>query len=371
MIINKLTVVNFKNIAEAELFFSPKMNCLFGNNGMGKTNLLDALYYLSFAKNYTNLTDSQLITHDGDFSVLQGFYSGNDIPEEIYCGIKRKQKKVFKRNKKEYERLSEHIGLIPLVMVSPADSELIQGGSDERRKFTDMLISQYDKEYLRLLIHYNKTLNQRNALLKNAAPNMESVFEIWEEQMAASGKAIYEKRKTFLSEFLPIFHAYYREIGDAGEQVDLVYESQLEQRDLGEMLVAKRERDLILGYTSSGIHKDDFLFLLDKYLIRKIGSQGQNKTYLIALKLAQFRFLAQKSDSTPILLLDDLFDKLDANRVEKIIRLVAQPEFGQIFITDTNRKYLDEILTQTQYDYRLFQVENGQIQALSDGTEKP
>ena len=370
MIVNQLTLVNFKNIAEADLVFSPKMNCLFGNNGMGKTNLLDALYYLSFAKNHTNLTDSQLITHECDFSVLQGFYSDNEILEEIYCGIKRKQKKVFKRNKKEYERLSEHIGLIPLVMVSPADIELIQGGSDERRKFTDMLICQYDKEYLRLLIHYNKALNQRNALLKTPTSNTESIFEIWEEQMAVSGQAIYEKRKTFLEEFLPIFHTYYREISDANEEVNLVYDSQLEQRDLGEMLSAKRERDLVLGYTSSGIHKDDFHFLLDDYLIRKIGSQGQNKTYLIALKLAQFRFLAQKSESIPILLLDDLFDKLDANRVEKIIRLVAQPEFGQIFITDTNRKYLDEILAQIQYDYRLFQVENGQIQTLTDGTTK-
>ncbi|MDR0546904.1 MAG: DNA replication and repair protein RecF [Dysgonamonadaceae bacterium] len=368
MILERISILNFKNIEEAELTFSPKMNCFFGNNGMGKTNLLDAVYYLSFTKNHTNLTDSQLITHNQDFTVLQGFYSGKEANDEIYCGVKRKQKKVFKRNKKEYERLSEHIGLIPLVMISPADSELIQGGSEERRKFADMLISQYDKEYLRMLIQYNKALQQRNALLKHPIQGMESVFEIWEEQMTAAARVIYEKRKTFLDEFLPIFQTYYREICEDNETVDMTYESQLHTRDLGELLAAKRERDQLLGYTSYGVHKDDFHFLLEEYLIRKIGSQGQNKTYLIALKLAQFRFLAQKNNSTPILLLDDLFDKLDAKRVEQIIRLVAQPEFGQIFITDTNRKYLDEILAQMQHDYRLFQVESGKITPLSYGT---
>jgi DNA replication and repair protein RecF len=372
MIINKISILNFKNIEEAELSFSPKINCLFGNNGMGKTNLLDALYYLSFTKNYTNLVDSQLINHDQEFAVLQGHYLDKDDKEEIYCGIRRKQKKIFKRNKKEYERLSEHIGLIPMVMISPADIELIQGGSDQRRKFADMLISQYDKEYLRALIHYNKALQQRNALLKINTLNPYTdysksplgdlgVYEIWEEQMAASGAIIYEKRKQFIEGFRPLFKEYYRIISNENESVDLAYESQLDHASWIDLLTGKRERDKILGYTSAGVHKDDFHFLLDEYLIRKLGSQGQNKTYLIALKLAQFSFLVQKGSSVPILLLDDLFDKLDAKRVEQIIQLVAKPEFGQIFITDTNRKYLDEILANTQYDYKLFQVEKGII----------
>jgi DNA replication and repair protein RecF len=364
MIINKISILNFKNIEEAELSFSSKMNCFFGNNGMGKTNLMDALYYLSFTKNYTNLSDTQLIMHDMDFSVIQGYYQNGAETEEIYCGIKRKQKKVFKRNKKEYERLSEHIGLIPLVMISPADTGLIQGGSEERRKFVDMLISQYDKEYLHALIYYNKALQQRNSLLKSQNPLSEddhALFEIWEEQMVSAGKIIYGKRKIFMDRFLPVFKQYYSLIGNEYEAVDLKYESQLDNSSFASLLSGRRERDKMLGYTSAGIHKDDFNFLLDRYLIRKIGSQGQNKTYLIALKLAQFRTLVEKGASTPILLLDDVFDKLDAKRVEQIIKLVIQPEFGQIFITDTNRKYLDEILAGIPHDYKLFQVEEGVI----------
>lgn len=365
MIIDRLSILNFKNIEEADLSFSPKMNCFFGNNGMGKTNLLDALYYLSFSKNHTNLSDSQLIMHEADFAVLQGFYQDGDGSEEIYCGIRRKQRKIFKRNKKEYERLSDHIGLIPLVMISPEDSELIQGGSSERRKFVDMIISQYDKEYLHALIHYAKLLQQRNTLLKDATSFSEdSLFEILEEQMVVYGELICRKRKEFVSEFLPVFQKYHKCVCLEKEIVDLQYDSQMNTFPLDQLFIDRREKDKLMGYTSVGIHKDDFLFLLDEYLIRKIGSQGQNKTYLIALKLAQFRFLAEKGLSVPILLLDDVFDKLDAARVEQIIQLVSQPEFGQIFITDTNRKYLDEILDKMNQDYKLFQVKTGKITEL-------
>ena len=366
MIIEHISILNFKNIEEADLLFSPKMNYFFGNNGMGKTNLLDALFYLSFTKNHTNLLDHQLIRHNEEFCILQGYYLDNDTKEEVYCGIKQKQRKVFKRNKKEYERLSEHIGLIPMVMISPADTELIQGGSSERRKFVDMIISQYDKEYLRLLIYYNKVLQQRNSLLKERAilPD-NSLFDIFDEQLASDGEIIYQIRKAFISGFRLIFQKYYQAIGDRSEPVDLSYDSQLNTLpSLLQTLVEKRDNDKILGFTSTGIHKDDFSFLLGERLIRKIGSQGQNKTYLIALKLAQFRFLLQKNTSVPILLLDDIFDKLDANRVERIIQLVAQGEFGQIFVTDTNRKYLDEILSGLKPDYKLFQVEKGKFREL-------
>ncbi|WP_056928743.1 DNA replication/repair protein RecF [Candidatus Symbiothrix dinenymphae] len=381
MIIEKLSILNFKNIEEAELTFSFKMNCLLGDNGMGKTNLLDALYYLSFTKNYTNLPDSQLIRHDCDFAVLQGFYTEADTAEEIYCGMKRGHKKSFKRNKKAYSLFSEHIGLIPVVMVSPIDSDLIQGGSDERRKFVDMLISQYDKDYLRALMHYNKALMQRNALLKaqvhpyptppHPPEDLGEVFDIWEEQMVETGTIIHEKRKAFIEGFLPVFAEYYSAISGDNEQVGLEYESQLNREGIAgqarnpslfaQLLRERRQRDLLLGYSTAGIHKDDFNFLLDSHLIRKIGSQGQNKTYLIALKLAQFSFLVQHGSVVPIMLLDDLFDKLDAKRVAKIVELVAQPQFGQIFISDTNRKHLDEILEQMEYDYKLFQVTNGQF----------
>ncbi len=334
---------------------------------MGKTNLLDALFYLSFCKNHTNLTDSQLIQHDKDFFVLQGTYLFEDSHEEdIYCGIKCKHRKVFKRNKKEYEKLSEHIGLLPLVMISPADIDLIQGGSEERRKFVDMVISQYDKSYLQALIRYNKALTQRNSLLKSTAeqPSDDALFDIWEEQLVVNGTLIHEKRKSFVAEFLPIFKEFHQFICEAGENVGLSYQSQLSEADLTSLLNHRRERDKILGYTSTGTHKDDFEFLLDGYLMRKIGSQGQNKTYLIALKLAQFNFLVKTGSSVPVLLLDDVFDKLDAERVEQIVKLVVQEQFGQIFITDTNRKYLDEILDKMNHDYKLFQVENGNITEL-------
>lgn len=366
MIIDRISILNFKNIEEAELSFSRKMNYLFGNNGMGKTNLLDALFYLSFTKSRSNLLDSQIIRHEQEFCVLQGNYKDGDTVEDIYCGIKCKHHKVFKRNKKEYERMSEHIGLIPMVMVSPADMDLIKGGSDERRKFVDMVISQYDKDYLRTLIHYNKILQQRNSLLRGDTTTLpdDSLFEIFDRQLIADGMVIHRKRYEFITGFLPVFRRYYQQICNESETVDLRYESQLYNADAESLLVSRRQKDKMLGYTSVGIHKDDFLFLLDTYLIRKIGSQGQNKTYLIALKLAQFSFLVQKGHSVPILLLDDIFDKLDAGRVGQIIALAACSEFGQIFITDTNRKHLDEILAGMNYDYKLFRVENGKIEEI-------
>jgi DNA replication and repair protein RecF len=362
MIIDRISILNFKNIEEAELSFSNKINYLFGNNGMGKTNLLDALFYLAFTKSHTNLLDNQIIRHEEEFCVLQASYKDGDTVEEIHCGIRRKRRKVFKHNKKEYERLSEHIGLIPTVMVSPADMDLIRGGSEERRKFVDMVISQYDREYLRTLIHYNKILQQRNFLLRNAAPAPDdSLFEVFDRQLVADGMFIHQKRHEFITEFIPVFRKYCRQIYDESKPVDLQYKSQFYDADAASLLASGRQKDKILGYTGVGIHKDDFLFMLDTHLIRKIGSQGQNKTCLVALKLAQFNFLAQKGRSVPILLLDDIFDKLDAGRVEQIINLVARPEFGQIFITDTNRKHLDEILAGMSADYKLFQVENGKI----------
>jgi recF protein len=362
MVIEQISVLNFKNIEQADLTFSPKINCFFGNNGMGKTNLLDALYYLSFTKNHTNLPDSQLILHDKDFAVLQGSYLFEDgRKEEIYCGIRRKQRKIFKRNKKEYEKLSEHVGLLPVVMISPADIELIQGGSEGRRKFVDMVISQQDSSYLHALIRYNKALLQRNFLLKEDKHNIDSsLFDIWDHQLVMAGEEIYRKRKEFMTVFFPIFRHFYEQLNQTNETIKLTYESQLHGADFSGLLFRRRERDQLLGYTSAGIHKDDFDFRLNDFLIRKIGSQGQNKTYLIALKMAQFDFFIQSGSSVPVLLLDDIFDKLDAQRVERIIKLVSQSRFGQIFITDTNRNYLDEILSESQSDYKLFRVENGQ-----------
>jgi DNA replication and repair protein RecF len=260
--------------------------------------------------------------------------------------------------------MSEHVGLIPLVLISPSDIDLILGGSGERRKFADMLICQYDREYLYALIRYNKALLQRNFLLRSNQNAENALFEILEEQLVNEGEMIYRKRRDFIRDFIPVFQKYHRAIASELESVDLQYDSQLNKTPLSRLLSERREKDRILAYTSAGIHKDDFHFLLDDYLIRKIGSQGQNKTYLIALKLAQFGFLVQKGSCLPILLLDDIFDKLDADRVKRIIQLVSRPEFGQIFITDTNRKYLDEILESLNQDYKLFQVNSGIIKEL-------
>jgi DNA replication and repair protein RecF len=363
MILKRISILNYKNLEQVELDFSPKMNCFIGQNGMGKTNLLDAVYYLSFCKSATNPIDSQNMMHHQDFFVIQGFYEteSGDI-EEIYCGMKRRQKKLFKRNKKEYTRLSDHIGFIPLVMVSPSDSELISGGSEERRRFMDVVISQYDKEYLEALIRYNKALQQRNTLLKNEQGFDEELMEVWEEMMAASGEVVYRKRCAFIEEFIPIFQTFYSQISQNKEEVGLVYESHAQQGNLVQLLKESRQRDQIMGYSLKGIHKDDLLMQLGDYPIKKEGSQGQNKTYLIALKLAQFDFLRRTgSHTTPLLLLDDIFDKLDASRVEQIVKLVAGDKFGQIFITDTNRDHLDKIMQKIEGEYKVFSVEDGAI----------
>ena len=363
MILKRISILNYKNLEQVELDFSPKMNCFIGQNGMGKTNLLDAVYYLSFCKSATNPIDSQNMMHHLDFFVIQGFYETElGDTEEIYCGMKRRQKKQFKRNKKEYTRLSDHIGFIPLVMVSPSDSELISGGSEERRRFMDVVISQYDKEYLEALIRYNKALQQRNTLLKNEQGFDEELMEVWEEMMAASGEVVYRKRCAFIEEFIPIFQTFYSQISQNKEEVGLVYESHAQQGNLVQLLKESRQRDQIMGYSLKGIHKDDLLMQLGDYPIKKEGSQGQNKTYLIALKLAQFDFLRRTgSHTTPLLLLDDIFDKLDASRVEQIVKLVAGDKFGQIFITDTNRDHLDKIMQKIEGEYKVFSVEDGAI----------
>ena len=363
MWLKRISILNYKNLEQVDLAFSRKMNCIIGRNGMGKTNLMDAVYYLSFCKSATNPIDSQNICHDQDFFVVQGFYETDDgDPEEVYCGLKRRQKKQFKRNKKEYTRLSDHIGLIPLVMVSPADSLLIAGGSEERRRFMDVVISQFDREYLDALIRYNKALLQRNTLLKAEVEPEEELMAVWEEAMAASGEVVYRKRREFIDEFIPVFQSYYSYISQGREQVSLAYESHAAEGNLLELLAASRQRDRIMGYSLKGVHKDDLIMQLGDFPIKREGSQGQNKTYLIALKLAQFEFLKRTgSHTTPIVLLDDIFDKLDASRVEQIVKLVAGDSFGQIFITDTNRDHLDKILKKIEGDYKLFEVDNGMI----------
>jgi len=364
MILKKLSILNYKNISEATLELSPKMNCFIGRNGMGKTNVLDAIYYLSFCRSASNPIDSQVIRHDEPFFVLEGSYAdeaGNE--EQIYCGMKRGTKKHFKRNKKEYRRLSEHIGLIPLVVVSPADTFLIEGGSEERRKLMDMVISQYDNTYIDALTRYNNAHQQRNTLLKMEDQEPDPlVMQLWEEQMAESGEQLFAKRTAFVEELEPVFQAYYEKISGGSERVGLRYVSHCQRGPLLEVIQRDRMKDRAVGYSLHGVHRDDLEFTLSDHPMRREGSQGQNKTYVIALKLAQFDFLKRTaSKTTPLLLLDDIFDKLDADRVEQIVRLVSGDSFGQIFITDTNRDHLDQILSSSSLDYHIFHVENGEI----------
>ena len=367
MILNRISILNYKNITQADLAFSSKLNCFFGQNGMGKTNLLDAIYYLSFCKSATNPIDSQNMLHTADFFMIQGEYATDDgRPEEIFCGMKRKQKKQFKRNKKEYQRLSEHIGLIPLVMVSPDDATLIAGGSEERRRFMDVVISQYDKEYLESLIRYNKALAQRNTLLKREDTVDDEMLAIWEEMMALEGEVVFCKREAFIREFIPIFQQFYSYISEEKELVELTYQSHARNNSLKEVLRLSREKDRIMRFSLHGIHKDDLEMQLGGYPLKREGSQGQNKTYLIALKLAQFDFL-KRIGTVPLLLLDDIFDKLDVHRVEQIVKLVGGDRFGQIFITDTNRENLDRILEKTQVDYSLFSVTDGVVTPINNG----
>ena len=378
MILKELHIIGFKNIREASLSFADKLNCFVGFNGQGKTNLLDAIYYLSFTKSAFNPLDSQNIRHEDDFAMIQGLYrdnnevildytQGQNVPNteaediQITCAIRRGGKKQFRYGKTDYKRLIEHIGRIPLVMVSPEDGQLIAEGSDERRRFMDIVIGQTDRPYLEHLSSYNALLKQRNALLKqygdegNQMSAAGDLFEVIELQMVPHAQYIFAKREAFVAAFVPIFADLYNTIAEVEEQQRLIYRSQLHDRDLQEAFVRTRQRDLILGWTSQGIHKDELEMYLGDYPLRRVGSQGQQKTYLIAMKLAQALYLSGQqsavsmnqpilADNKPILLLDDIFDKLDAERVSRIIHLVRGDNFGQIFLTDTDRQHLTEIV---------------------------
>lgn len=363
MYLNKISILNYKNIGEATLNLSPKMNCLVGHNGEGKTNFLDAVYYLSFCHSAHTTIDANVMRHDENHLMLDGVYlDETGAIENISCGMRRGAKKHFKRNKKEYRRLSLHIGLIPLILISPSDSILIDGGSEERRRLMDVVISQYDHNYIESLNRYNKALQQRNSFLKQEEEPDAALMDILEEQMAAEGEAIYSKRAEFIEGLEPLFQQYYRCISQEKEQVSLRYVSHCQRGPLLDVIRDGRFKDRAVGYSLHGVHRDDLEMLIGGYPVKREGSQGQSKTFVIALKFAQFNFLKETcSKTTPILLLDDIFDKLDATRVAQIIKLVSGNDFGQIFLTDTNRSHLDEILQSYALDYKIFSVEKGAI----------
>ena len=359
MQLQKLALINFKNFKSQEFEFDHKINCFVGKNGIGKTNVLDAIYLLAFGKSYFNPIASQNINHDESFFVVDGTFLKDHKTEKIICSLKKGQKKLIKRNSKFYDKLSDHLGLIPLVIISPSDRDLITEGSETRRKFIDSVISQGNKVYLQTLINYNKVLIQRNALLKYFALNNtfnQDTLSFYNDQLSQYGGHIYQDRKKFLEQFIPIFKERYADISSGKEAVDLKYQSQLEHKELKQLFEENLNKDKALQYTSTGTHKDDLNFEIDGHPIKKFGSQGQQKSYLVALKLAQFDFTKQQSGQTPILLLDDIFDKLDEQRVSKIIDLVNKDAFGQIFISDTHRERTENVVKKAEQSYRMIEL---------------
>ena len=359
MFLKELSLTNYKNFESLKFSFDTKIICFVGLNGVGKTNILDSIYHLSYTKSYFNPIPSQNIKHGETFFFISGKYMIDDKEENILVSLKKGDKKIIKRNNKLYKKFSDHIGKIPLVLISPDDRNLIIEGSETRRKFIDGIISQTDKEYLNNLIDYNKTLKQRNALLKMFYDNSENIrktIDIYDRQLSSDAQKIYEKRREFLNEFIPIFKSRYKELSNDKENVEIKHSSDISQdQNLYKLLKNSLEKDLRFQYTTKGIHKDDLNLNLDKFPIKKYGSQGQQKTFLIAMKLAQFDYLS-KLDSKPILLLDDIFDKLDDTRVKQIINLVNQEKFNQIFISDTNKTRSENIIKKVNKSYKIFEI---------------
>ena len=360
MYLKRLSLLNFKNVAQEELRLCPGVNCFVGDNGAGKTNIMEAVYYLSMCKSSLGMTDGQSIRHGADFFVVEGSYlTDAGRTEQVSCSFARKGGKVLKRNGKEYERLSDHVGLVPVVIVSPADSALISDAADERRRYLNGFIAQLDRPYLAAVMRYNAVLAERNRLLKHMPD--ETMLSIYDRQLAEHGRLIHAQRGEYVARLRPFVEECYRRLSGDSEQVELTYRSELNDRPFEELLLASRARDLANEFTTSGIHRDDLVLRIGGYPLRKYGSQGQQKSFLIALKLAQYAVVAEACGERPILLLDDLFDKLDAGRVEQLIRLVSEERFGQIFISDCNPTRLRTILDRAGADYTLFEVEHGTI----------
>lgn len=369
MQINKLHLSNFKNYSEAEFEFSDRINIFTGENGAGKTNILDAIYYLSFCKSYFNPIDSQNIRHETDYFAIKGHFLNQSESEDIVlCSVKRNDKKKISLNKKEYERFADHIGNFPLVIISPSDSQMIYEGGDERRRYMDSVISQFDKNYLEQLIGYNKILQQRNAVLKQLADNRNqdmTILDVWDEQLVRYAAYIYKTRNEFLEEFIPVMREYYGFISNEKEKVSIEYKSQLTNKDFLQELKFNRKKDIAFGHTTIGIHRDDIQFVINYFPLRKYGSQGQQKSFLVALKLAQFEYTFKKKGFKPIVLLDDIFDKFDIHRVEQLMKLVSKNQFGQIFITDTNKERIDKIFEKIEVEVKTFLMVNGKIEQIN------
>ena len=360
MILKKLSLINFKNLSQQVIELEPSINCFVGDNGTCKTNIVDAIHYLAMCKSALGMSDSQCVLHGEDFFVVDGAFENEDgRKEQIVCSYKRGNQKIIKRNDKAYERFSDHVGLIPTVIVSPADSMLISESGEERRKYINAFISQFDHDYLAAMIRYNGALAERNKYLKIGSD--EQMLLIYDMQLAAAAEKIFERRKEMIEKLQPIVAEFYKTLSGDRETVSLTYRTDLEEGELTELLLKSREKDCILGHTTVGIHRDDIQFSIGDVPLRKYGSQGQQKSFIIALKLAQYQIIAEQTDKTPILLLDDVFDKLDESRVAELITLVASESFGQIVITDCSHERMERLLANSGAEYKLFDVTYGKV----------
>lgn len=361
MILDTLSILNFKNICEEQLTLSRGINCFVGDNGAGKTNILDAVHYLSLARSMHTISDSQGVRHNEDGFIIDGrFQHDDDRREQVVCAYSRRSGKTLKRNGKEYDKLSDHVGLFPIVMVSPADTSLISDSAEERRRYLNRFISQIDRNYLAALIRYNAALQERNKLLKTSPA--EDMLLIYDSMLAASADTIFRRRQEIIERMLPLVATYYTLLAEAREEISIEYRSELQSAPLMELLLAARQKDFINEHTTSGVHRDDIIFGISGYPLRKYGSQGQQKSFLIALKLAEYTLLAEHCGERPMLLLDDLFDKLDMRRVAQLLKLVGGEDFGQILITDCNKHRLEYTLNEAQADYQLFHITEGHVE---------
>jgi len=370
MHLKHIELTNFKNYESVALDFSPHFNCFVGNNGVGKTNILDAIHYLSLTKSFFNNSDTLSIRHGEDYFIMKGEFEKEGETDELHCAFQKQKQKVFKRNGKEYQKLSDHVGQYPVVMVSPADSALITEGGEERRRFLNMIISQYDPSYLDAHVRYNKILMQRNKVLRESTGRYDtgSLLGLYDEQMIPLAELIYTARKELTENLRPLFSDYYARISRSAESVSIWYRSHLSEPDYRTLLSASRERDMELQYTTCGIHRDDLVFEINGHSARTTGSQGQQKSFLVALKLAKFGYISRRNGFPPVLLLDDIFDKFDETRVEEIINLVGSDDFGQVFITDTHKERIHRILDNTGVDFRLYRIgRNGIEEEISNG----
>lgn len=357
--LQRLHLHQFKNHLQKDFEFDPGINCITGVNGSGKTNVLEAIYYLSYCKGYFNTQDSQNIFHGREeFSIRGSFEKEGRV--DLSCAVRKGQRKRFKKDDKEYERLADHIGLFPAVIISPYDVDLIREGSEERRKFVDMVISLDDRDYLHTVMDYNRALTQRNNLLKHLWADRSSdrtQLGLWNEQLCHLGGKIHERRKEFFEEFRPIFQEMQSAVSLGRDEADIHYRSQLSEGDMLRQLEAAFEREMARHHTLIGTHKDDMVMSVNGHPVKRFGSQGQQKTFLIALKLAQFHFIKEKSGLRPLLLLDDVFDKIDDERVAFMVDLVSKDTFGQIFITDTSAERLERVLSGLSRGHSIHQLE--------------